>query len=249
MTKYNIQLFSVRKSFEKDIKGTLKALSEMGYDGVEFYDGSFDIIEHENLKELLDFYGLTPVSVHIGYEKLLSNIDFYIDYLKKIECNMVVCPYCNPQDKSQADEIAKNFEMFSEKLIMHSISFGYHNHQNEFKIKVGEQTIFDYMIEKSGMLILTELDLGHIAAAGENAEEYIRKYAGRVTYLHLKQFEEKSGDFKVTTLENGIVDIKKCIEVGKLMGCEYFIVEQDNITNSELDDAKANIDFLKGLKL
>ena len=34
--KVGIQLFGVRNSMQKDFEGTLKALSEMGYEYVEF---------------------------------------------------------------------------------------------------------------------------------------------------------------------------------------------------------------------
>lgn len=249
MTKYNIQLFSLRNSFEKDIEGTLKALAEMGYDGVEFCDSVFEKIEAKELKRILDFYGLSPVSTHIGYEKLLDNINFYIDYLKEIGCMAVFCPWADVEDKQRADKVAKDFEKFSEKLIMNGISFGYHNHREEFKHEIENQTAFDYLVDKSGMLLLTELDLGHIAAVGKDTEEYIRKYAGKVTYLHLKQYEKADDNFKPSLLNSGIVDIKKCVQVGLLMGCEHFIVEYEHPVNSELEDAKENIEFLKGLKL
>ena len=67
--------------------------------------------------------------------------------------------------------------------------------------------------------------------------------------LHLKQFSSADESGKITTLENGIVDFEKCIKTAKLMGCEHFIVEQDEIKDSELADAKANIDYLKSLKI
>ena len=248
MTKYNIQIYSVKNSFEKNIKETLKALAEMGYDGVEFCDRHFELIDANELKKLLNFYGLTPVSTHVGYEKLLNNIDFYIDYLKEIECNTIICPWLNDFTKENLDVYAKNLEKISEKLIMNGISFGYHNHRDEFKTEVDNQTAFDYLIENSGMLLLTELDLAHIAASGKDPEEYIRKYAGRVTFLHLKQYEKSGEEFKTSLLNNGIVDIEKCVRVGKLMGCEHFIVEYDSTVDGELEDAKENIKFLKGLK-
>ena len=36
MSEYSIQLWSVQDCLEKDFEGTFKALSEMGYKGVEF---------------------------------------------------------------------------------------------------------------------------------------------------------------------------------------------------------------------
>ena len=37
--KTGVQLYSVRTNLAEDFEGTLKAISEMGYDGVEFSVG------------------------------------------------------------------------------------------------------------------------------------------------------------------------------------------------------------------
>ena len=65
MKKFNVglQLYGVRNAMKEDFEGTLKAVSEMGYEYVEFagyYDKSA-----EEIKEILDRYGLKCVSVHL----------------------------------------------------------------------------------------------------------------------------------------------------------------------------------------
>ena len=58
MKKINVglQLYSVRNSMKEDFEGTLKAISEMGYEYVEFagYYGK----SAEEIKAILDRYGL-----------------------------------------------------------------------------------------------------------------------------------------------------------------------------------------------
>ena len=64
MKKFRIglQLYSIRDAMEKDMDAALKAVKEMGYDCVEFagYFGK----SAEEVKALLDKYGLECVSVH-----------------------------------------------------------------------------------------------------------------------------------------------------------------------------------------
>ncbi|MGN0173273.1 MAG: sugar phosphate isomerase/epimerase family protein [Acutalibacteraceae bacterium] len=245
MKNIAIQLYSVKDSLKNDFEGTLKALSDMGYDGVELCGGTY----RENLKEQLEFYGLDPISSHIGFEELENNLDYHIEKLLNIGCKTIICPWTEPKTVEDAEITANKLLKISEKCIVKGIEFGYHNHAHEFAKPDGENTLFDIMMGICDPLVLTELDLGWVAKAGFDPEEYIRKYAGRVTYLHLKQFRPDGDDHKITTLENGIVDYEKCIKVGKLMGCEHFIVEQDCIEYGELEDAKKNIEFLNSLKV
>ncbi len=68
MKKYivGLQLYGVRDEMDRDMEATLKAVSEMGYDGVEFA-GFFGRTEEE-VRAMLEKYSLEPVSAHQGYE-------------------------------------------------------------------------------------------------------------------------------------------------------------------------------------
>lgn len=246
MKNYCLQLYSVKNALDEDYDATLKAISDMGYDGVEFA-GNYGGYTGKELCEKLDFYGLTPVSAHLGFEELQNNFDYHAEILKDAGCKMIVCPWAEPKTIEEAENLGEELIKLAEKCLMRGFEFGYHNHSHEFDItNENGNNAFDIMMDISDPLVLTELDLGWIAKAGKNPDEYIRKYAGRVTYLHLKQFNENG---EIVTLKNGIVNIESAIKTGVLMGCEYFIVEQDNPEEDELSDAKANIEFLKSLKV
>ena len=250
MKNYSLQLYSVRNVLDEDYDATLKAISDMGYDGVEFA-GQYGGYTGKELKEKLDFYGLTPVSAHLSYEELQNNFDYHAEILKDIGCKMIVCSYLKPETIEEAEKFGEWLVKIAEKCIMNSFEFGYHNHAHEFEVNdENSNTAFDIMMDIGDPLVLAELDLGWVAKAGKNPDEYIRKYAGRVTYLHLKQFKPNAdGEDKISTLSNGILDVKSAIKTGKLMGCEHFIVEQDVPETDELSDAKANIEYLKSLKV
>ena len=58
-----LQLYSIRTDMEKDVLSTLKAVKEMGYDGVEL--AGFYGIAPAQMKAYLDEVGLIPVSAHV----------------------------------------------------------------------------------------------------------------------------------------------------------------------------------------
>lgn len=248
MKNFALQLYSVKNALEKDFEGTLKAVAEMGYDGVEFYGGYYGNFSAVDLKEKLEFYGLDAVAVHIDLKEAEENLDYHIDFIKKLDCNMIICSYSKPKTVDEAENIGERLLKISEKCIISGIEFAYHNHAHEFEKPDDENTLFDILMSVSDPLVLAELDLGWIAKAGISPEEYIRKYAGRVPLVHLKQFSADEAS-KITTLESGIVDIESCIKTAKLMGTSGFIVEQDEATTDELTDAKKNIEYLKKLKV
>lgn len=246
MKKYYIQLFSVKTNLEEDFDGTLKALSEMGYDGVQFY-GKYGGYTGEELREKLDYYGLSADTVHLSLNEIQNNFEYHKDILKAIGCKSIICPFTDPKTVSDAERIGNELLEAATKVLAYGFEFGYHNHAQEFKKDDNDNYFLDIMLEIGDPLVLAELDLGWVAYAGENAEAYIRKYAGRVTYLHFKQFREIDGELKTCTFENGIVDIEKCVKTAEIMGCEYYIVEQDNPIDDELAEAKQNLEFIKSI--
>jgi sugar phosphate isomerase/epimerase len=74
-----LQLYSVRHDLDRDLRGTLQAVAEMGYDGVEFAGAP----KHgaAELKVLLDEFGLTCCGWHTPFnlvqdDKLAETITF-----------------------------------------------------------------------------------------------------------------------------------------------------------------------------
>ena len=102
----------------------------------------------------------------------------------------------------------------------------------------------------------------------------MKKYAGKVNILHLKDFvcknlgggpvyalidnSGKEGEkasredngFEFRPVGHGIQDMPKIIDAAREFGIEYLIVEQDGHPNaSSMEDAKISIDYLKSLGL
>lgn len=86
--KTALQLYSVRDEVEKDFEGTLKAVSEFGYDGVEFA-GLYGKTP-EDVRKLCEKYGLVPISAHVGIGEMLENENVFSDY-KEMVAN--ISPY------------------------------------------------------------------------------------------------------------------------------------------------------------
>src|ERR1022692_946184 len=61
-----LELYSVRNSLKQDPEGTVRAVAQMGYQGVEFYAPYFDWTEAQTrqMRKLLDDLGIRCFSTH-----------------------------------------------------------------------------------------------------------------------------------------------------------------------------------------
>lgn len=271
--KVGLQLYSVREDMEKDMKGTLKKVKEMGYDYVEFagYFGH----SAEEVKAMLDECGLTCVSVHQTYDVFLEDEKASIDYLKTIGAKFCAVPWMGMEKQKGTDafeQTVAEFKKVGKALKDNGITFCYHNHDFEFG-KYEDKFLLDWLYDSvPADLLETEVDTCWVHYAGYDPAEYVLKYSGRAHIVHLKDFvcknlaqgpvyaligsdgkEDKKASkedngFEFRPLGDGIQDFKKILDAAEKAGAEYVIVEQDQApTMSPLDSAKKSREYLKSL--
>ncbi len=255
--KIGVQLYSVRRDMDKDFEGTLAKVAAMGYEYVEFagYYGR----SSEEIKALLDQYGLKCISVHQGVEFFDNDPQASVDYLKGFGVKYVVVPWCD-KSKLASDEAwaetSKKFNAVSALLRANGMKLLYHNHDFEYEKLPDGRYIHDrIMTEVDG--IEPELDTCWVHYAGIDPVTMIEKYAGKVEVIHFKDFACKNlgagpvyalidndGKAQETSKEDkgfefrpigmGIQNIPAMIAACEKAGTEYIIVEQD-----ESDDRPA----------
>lgn len=261
-----LQIYSVRGDLEKDFYGTLRAVREMGYAGVEFAG----LYGHDPLevKAFCEEIGLVPLSAHIAYPEFMADLDGTVDCYAKLGVAYAAIPWLDealrPGRPGYADFV-KGVTEISKKLQEKGIVLGYHNHDFEFE-KVDGQYILDILYQDLGPeLLQTQLDTCWVNVGGENPADYVKKYAGRIPTVHLKDFSgsktenmygligvegtETKADgtkFMLTPLGKGCQDFKAIVAAGDEGGAKWYIVEQDepSMGLTALECAKASIDYL-----
>ena len=183
----------------------------------------------------------------------LSNEDDYkkyIDDARTLNCDMFrigMMPMNAIGNVQKCIDFAKEAEEYCLKLKEDGIDLYYHNHHMEF-IKVNGKYLLDLLRENAPHMGF-ELDTHWIHRGGENPVEFIKKYAGSVRLLHLKDYRianvempDMSKGFDMKAFANaffaqpvrfaelgaGSLPLKACIEAGLNGGAEYFLIEQDD---------------------
>lgn len=264
--KIALQMFSVRQDLQKDFYGTLKQVKEMGYSGVEFA-GLYDNDPLE-VKKKCEELGLVPISAHVPFDSLLNDMEATIDCYKKLGVKCVVIPSLAKEYRPGNEKFPEFLEALKKigtALAKEGMILQYHNHDFEFT-KIDGKNGLDIMYDAVGPEYLqTQLDTCWINVGGENPVDYIKKYAGRMPTIHLKDFvgsksenmyvligvnEDKKqgtkGTFEFRPVGKGVQDFPAIIKAATECGAEWFIVEQDNATMglSALESAKASVEYL-----
>ena len=266
-----VQLYSVRDEMEKDFYGTIQAMKDLGYDGVEFA-GLFGE-DPEKIKAFCEEIGIVPISAHVPYYDMLENPEAVLSDYAKIGCKYVVVPYLTEECRPGTDGFAATVEgvrKIGEAAKALGLQLLYHNHDFEFVTIDGEYALDVLYSSVSEDLLKTEIDTCWVNVAGVNPAEYVEKYSGRSPVVHLKDFK-KSGDklgklydligiddeaeqeeedaFSFMPVGYGVQDIPAILAACENAGAQWVVVEQDSPAKGDtpLNSVKLSREYLKTL--
>jgi len=241
--RVGVQLYSVRGLCDKDLLGTLKALKEIGYAGVEFA-GTYGKSAKE-LKQILDDHGLVACGTHSGLDtikpdKLSATLDFY----NQLGCPYVTVPSMNAKDAAGWVELAKLFTEAEQKAKAAGIRIGYHNHQSEFKDKFDGVSKFQIFFDHVSPDVNMQLDVGHVVAAGEDPLVWIKKYPGRMYTPHAKEVYPGPGILGQPGEGKKGVDWDAFFAACEADVTDWYVVETEADPKS-IENVRACFEFLK----
>jgi sugar phosphate isomerase/epimerase len=240
VSKIGLQLYTLRGEIAKDLMGTLKKVSDIGYKEVELFgysDGKFFGKTAKELKKILGDLGLNPVSGHYGagVENKAAKGTLSNDWKRamtdaaELGQKYANCAYLTPNERKSIEDYKKYAELFNksgEVAKEFGIQFGYHNHDFEFK-KLDGQIPYDVITAGTDpKLVKLELDLYWAVRAGLDPVELFRKHPGRFPLWHVKDME-KGPDKAFAEVGTGSIDFKKIFDARKIAGMTHFFVEQD----------------------
>ncbi|HEV2121969.1 MAG TPA: sugar phosphate isomerase/epimerase [Chloroflexota bacterium] len=229
-----LQLYSVRKDCEADLPGTLKAVAEMGYTGVEFA-GYYGRTAQE-LRTLLDDNGLNVAGTHTPFKSVQDDeLQQTIEFNQAIGNKYLIVPSI-PQDRRGTreawQETARFFNELTEKVKPHGMHVGYHNHSFEFQPLDGELP-WDTLGQNTKPEVILQLDLGNAMHGGVDPVPFLRKYADRAITVHLK---DRSTTNDKALLGEGEIDFREVFRICESTGkTQWYIVEQESYAYPPLE--------------
>ena len=241
--KVGVQLYSVRKLCEKDLLGTLKAIKEMGYAGVEFagYYGK----SAKDLRKILDDNGLVACGTHTGVDTIKpENLAKTIEFNQEVGNKYLMVPGMKAETKQDWLNRAKEFNVAAEAAKKAGLFVGYHNHQHEFKTKFEGVCAWEIFFSNTSADVCTQMDIGHVVSAGEDPVAWLKKFPKRARTIHAK--ETYPGPGVLGQPAEGKPGVKWDAVFAELDQnvTEWYIVESEADPNT-LEKIRGCIDFLK----
>jgi sugar phosphate isomerase/epimerase len=256
-----IQLYTVGKELQSDVRGTLRQIAAIGYTEVE--TAGFAGLTAREFRDELTRAGLHCHSAHMQWN--VQDLGPIFDDAHALGVNFVVSSALLSPGTGEGPSVddykklAAKLNGIAQKTHDACLQYAYHNHNFEFK-DLGAGIIgYDILLsETDPVLVQFELDCGWMIAAGFQPIEYFKKYPRRYRMLHIKDFVAGS---KISTslapglrpqgteLGRGHIDYKPILHAVAGTAVKYLYVEQEPpfLDMPALDAAKVDYDYLRRL--
>ena len=224
-----VQLYSVRHELEKDFFGTLKTISELGYEGVEFF-GPY--IRPDLISKGMSDTGLKVAGWHTPIENLLPGvIESTILYNRTISNYALIVPSLKKEytaSRTGCLEAADILDTASPKLAEYGMYTGYHCHASDF-VPFDEQgdTAWDIIAEATKVCIDLQMDTGNCMQGGADPIALMRKYPNRYRTIHVKPYSKEKGF--ATMIGKDDVDWQTLKEICETEKINWLIVEYEDV--------------------
>jgi len=239
-------LYTVRQEMKRDVVGTLESVSSMGHNWIEAADysgGLFYGLPPKEFSKLVKGNGMKLLSSHNAINR--ENSDKMTDDAAAAGLKYLILPSLPGAWSRSLDGFkeAAEFMNYAGALCKSKgIKFGFHNHSVEFR-EIEGVVPFDILAGQTDPeLVVFEIDLCWISAAGKNPVEYFNKYPGRFELWHFKDMTPEKRD---ATMGEGVINFDPIIAAANVSGMKYHFTEQDNcLTHTPLESARISREFL-----
>ena len=233
--KLGAQMYTLRTyaQNEKDLRFSLKKVSEIGYSEVQL--SAIGPIKPEIIKEICDECDLRIVLTHTPPDRILYDTQAVIDEHKMYGCKYIGIGsmperYHHPEWLSHFRD---DFKDAAKMIANAGMMLMYHNHAFEFE-KLGDKRIIEILMEDfpENELGFT-LDTYWVQAAGGDPVEWIKKLKGRIPCVHLKDMDVLDGKPVISPVMEGNMNFKAILEtLSQQGGTDHILVEQDTCYES-----------------
>ena len=244
-----LELYSVRNALKQDLDGTIRAVAQMGYQGVEFYAPYFDWSESQTkqMRKLLDDLGIRCFSTHNNSTYFSpENIPRTRDLNLTLGSKYVVVASAQPKPGLDGwNAVAEVLNYGAEQLEPSGLKAGYHNHRIEFTL-VENQRPMEILAKHTRSSVMLQLDVGTCLEAGSDPAAWIRSNPGRIRSLHCKDWSPDPTRGYSVLFGEGAANWKSIFAAADSVGgVEYYLVEQEGSRFSELDTARKCLDSFR----
>ena len=256
MKNVGVNLFSLRTLIktEEGLTNTLIALGEMGYNCAQFSGAPFDA---GMIKRASEASGIPIVVTHVPLADIIDRTEQLMEEHASFGCTRIglgAFPREILIDEAATKSTIESLARAAEVMKKSGFAFFFHNHHTDCYRHSGV-TILDYMIDNCPDISFT-LDTYWLQFGGLSVKDYIKKLAGRIDCVHLKDYkiitntsEDGKIDFRPTfaPVGEGNLDFMGYYPLMRESGVKYYLVEQDNAVSfpDPLGEVRRSVEYIR----
>ena len=234
-----------------DIAKSCRRIRQMGYEAVQA--SGIGPIEAGELAKILDGEGLTCAATHKSMDDL-KNTNAVLDYHAALKCSYTAiggfgwggCTL------AQWQAFAAEYSTLAKTLAAKGLHIGYHNHDHELARIADAPTVapLDLLVKSTDPAVWFEIDTYWIAFAGGDPTAWIKRVAGRIPCLHLKDMLA-TNDRKPKMCEIGAGNLNwaAIFQAAQAAGVRWYLVERDSGDLDPFESLKISLENLHALGL
>ncbi|WP_118194844.1 sugar phosphate isomerase/epimerase family protein [Albibacterium indicum] len=251
-----LQLFTLREIIEKDVRGVLQKVAEIGYSDIEPFgftsQNGFWGFSPTEFKQVLTDLGLKSSSGHYGFDEFLrtdekTDLMAIIEAAKTIGNEYVTLPWLSDDLHANTDmykHVADKMNQIGEICKELGLKFAYHNHDFEFEqLEDGGKGYDIFLTECDPKLVDFELDLYWIIRTGNDPIALFDAHPGRFTMWHVKDIDKANSELN-TEIGSGSIDFQPIYDAREKSGLKHMFVEQENFSIDAFESIKQSYDFI-----
>jgi len=238
-----VQLYTVRSLTKRDMLGTLRSLSDIGYRAVEL--AGYGNSDARSIAATLQELGMRTPSAHVALQLWANDFDGTLADLQLLGCDYAVVPFAGEEYRSAEGvrRLAGELNRLGERLRGSGIRAAYHNHAFEFEPLDGSTMYQQLAAGTDPELVDLELDLFWVEVGGADTRALLEQYAGRVPLVHVKD-REPGDEVGFAPAGEGTLDWQQLLPAAERAGARWFIVEQD-VSRDPLADVTTAFRYLE----
>lgn len=246
------QTYPVRAMIAKDIPGTLKILSDAGFQTIELCSpvgyadagfGGFAKYKSAEFRQMLADMNLTCQSSHFDINELRKDLSGRIAWANDMGIKQMIVPSLDGPKRPTLDDVkraAEEYNKIAEQSASAGLQQGLHNEDFELTSVDGKRT-YDLLLELlDPKLVKFQFQVSTISQ-GYDAAQYFTKYPGRFFSMHVQGWSARTR--KITAVGKGTLDWQKIFSAAKTGGVQNYFVEM------KLELMKESVPYLRSLQV
>lgn len=239
--EYGLQLFGLRDLAEKDMDAALRSAAEQGYKWVEF--AGFFGHTAEELRAMLDKYGLEVISAHCSIKDLINNYEETVRFHQTLgNKHFVICSNNTGKGttyQERMDAFVEVCDPLIERLEKDGLTLAFHNHSFNCLPRNDGTVDFEQMLWRTNIKFEVDVYWAFLATKSDPVP-FLERVKDRLVLLHMKD-GTLAGESAY--LGKGECPLENCWQKAKEWGVPM-IVESESQTPDGPTECKAGIDYL-----